>query len=126
MSALSYTHAATLLNNSLRSGTYYLALFLTNPTASDNGGEVVGGGYARKQIVFSAPKQVSERVLVANSGAIDFGVITADIGTVSYWGIYDDATAGELKWFGSFQRARSIVAGDAITILDGAIVCALS
>ena len=34
MSALSNVHASTLLNTSLRSGTYYLALFLTDPTAS--------------------------------------------------------------------------------------------
>ena len=33
MSALSNVHASTLLNTSLRSGTYYLALFLTDPAA---------------------------------------------------------------------------------------------
>mgnify|MGYP003099933118 CR=1 FL=1 len=47
MSALSNVHASTLLNTSLRSGTYYLALFLTDPTASGTGTEVSGGGYAR-------------------------------------------------------------------------------
>lgn len=31
MSALSNVHATSLLNTSLRSGTYYLALFLTDP-----------------------------------------------------------------------------------------------
>lgn len=55
MSALSNVHASTLLNTSLRSGTYYLALFLTDPTASGTGTEVSGGGYARKIINFSAP-----------------------------------------------------------------------
>lgn len=39
MSALSNVHASTLLNTSLRSGTYYLALFLTDPTASGTGTE---------------------------------------------------------------------------------------
>lgn len=34
MAALSNVHAASLLNTSLRSGTYYLALFLTDPTAA--------------------------------------------------------------------------------------------
>ena len=38
MSALSNVHASTLLNTSLRSGTYYLALFLTDPTANGYGG----------------------------------------------------------------------------------------
>ena len=52
MSALSNVHASTLLNTSLRSGTYYLALFLTDPTASGTGTEVSGGGYARKIINF--------------------------------------------------------------------------
>lgn len=126
MSALSYTHAASILENSLRSGTYYLALFLTDPTAADNGGEVVGGGYARKQIAFSAPQLVSGKQQVANSNEVDYGVISADIGTVSYWGIYDDVTAGELKWYGAFTRARNIIAGDAITVLAGAITCTLS
>ena len=37
MAALSNVHAASILNTSLRSGTYYLALFLTDPTASGTG-----------------------------------------------------------------------------------------
>ena len=37
MAALSNVHAASLLNTSLRSGTYYLALFLTDPTAAATG-----------------------------------------------------------------------------------------
>lgn len=61
MSALSNVHASTLLNTSLRSGTYYLALFLTDPTASGTGTEVSGGGYARKIINFSAPSLVSAK-----------------------------------------------------------------
>ena len=45
MAALSNVHAASLLNTSLRSGTYYLALFLTDPTAAATGTEASGGGY---------------------------------------------------------------------------------
>jgi hypothetical protein len=45
MSALSNVHASTLLNTSLRSGTYYLALFLTDPTASGTGTEGERNGY---------------------------------------------------------------------------------
>ena len=67
MSALSNVHASTLLNASLRSGTYYLALFLTDPTASGTGTEVSGGGYARKIINFGAPSLVSGKEQVSNS-----------------------------------------------------------
>ena len=84
MSALSNVHASTLLNTSLRSGTYYLALFLTDPTASGTGTEVSGGGYARKIINFSAPSLVSGKEQVSNSAPVDFGTLTADLGTVAY------------------------------------------
>ena len=109
MSALSNVHASTLLNTSLRSGTYYLALFLTDPTASGTGTEVSGGGYARKIINFSAPSLVSGKEQVSNSAPVDFGTLTADLGTVAYWGIYDALTAGNLLWYGSFTRSKNAI-----------------
>lgn len=126
MAALSNVHAASLLNTSLRSGTYYLALFLTDPTASGTGTEASGGGYARKIIAFDAPSLVSGKQQVKNTDAVDFGVISADIGTVSYWGIFDSQTGGNLLWYGSFARGKNVLNGDAITVNAGAIVCNLS
>lgn len=126
MAALSNVHAASMLNTSLRSGTYYLALFLTDPTASGTGTEASGGGYARKVISFDAPSLVSGKQQVKNTDAVDYGVITADIGTVSYWGIFDSQTGGNLLWYGSFARGKNVLNGDAITVNAGAIVCNLS
>lgn len=126
MAALSNVHAASLLNTSLRSGTYYLALFLTDPTAAATGTEASGGGYARKVITFDAPTLVSGRQQVTNTAAVDYEVITADIGTVSYWGIFDSQSGGNLLWFGSFARGKNVLNGDAITVEAGAITCNLS
>ncbi len=126
MAALSNVHAASILNTSLRSGTYYLALFLTDPTASGTGTEASGGGYARKVISFDAPTLVAGKQQVKNTDAVDYGVITADIGTVSYWGIFDSQTGGNLLWFGSFARGKNVLNGDAITVNAGAIVCNIS
>ena len=126
MAALSNVHAASLLNTSLRSGTYYLALFLTDPTAAATGTEASGGGYARKIITFGAPSLVSGRQQVTNTAEVDYGVITADIGTVSYWGIFDSQSGGNLLWFGSFARGKNVLNGDAITVEAGAITCNLS
>lgn len=126
MAALSNVHAASILNTSLRSGTYYLALFLTDPTASGTGTEASGGGYARKVISFDAPSLVAGKQQVKNTNAVDYGVITADIGTVSYWGIFDSQTGGNLLWFGSFARGKNVLNGDAITVNAGAIVCNIS
>ncbi|MCM1222017.1 MAG: hypothetical protein NC548_46845 [Lachnospiraceae bacterium] len=61
-----------------------------------------------------------------NVDAVDFGVITADIGTVSYWGIFDSQSGGNLLWFGSFARGKNVLNGDAITVNAGAIVCNIS
>ena len=126
MAALSNVHAASILNTSLRSGTYYLALFLTDPTASGTGTEASGGGYARKVISFDAPSLVAGKQQVKNTDAVDYGVITADIGTVSYWGIFDSQTGGNLLWFGSFARGKNVLNGDAIPVNAGAIVCNIS
>ena len=126
MAALSNVHAASILNTSLRSGTYYLALFLTDPTASGTGTEASGGGYARKVIAFDAPSLVAGKQQVKHTDAVDYGVITADIGTVSYWGIFDSQTGGNLLWFGSFARGKNVLNGDAITVNAGAIVCNIS
>ena len=126
MAALSNVHAASILNTSLRSGTYYLALFLTDPTASGTGTEASGGGYARKVISFDAPSLVAGKQQGKNTDAVDYGVITADIGTVSYWGIFDSQTGGNLLWFGSFARGKNVLNGDAITVNAGAIVCNIS
>ena len=126
MAALSNVHAASILNTSLRSGTYYLALFLTDPTASGTGTEASGGGYSRKVISFDAPSLVAGKQQVKNTDAVDYGVITADIGTVSYWGIFDSQTGGNLLWFGSFARGKNVLNGDAITVNAGAIVCNIS
>ncbi len=126
MSALSNVHAASILNSSLRNGTRFLALFLTDPTASGAGTEVSGGGYARKVISFNEPMLVSGKQQVKNTDAVDYGEITADVGTVSYWGIYDSQTGGTLLWYGPFARSKNVLNGDAITISAGAIVCALS
>ena len=126
MAALSNVHAASILNTSLRSGTYYLALFPTDPTASGTGTEASGGGYARKVISFDAPSLVAGKQQVKNTDAVDYGVITADIGTVSYWGIFDSQTGGNLLWFGSFARGKNVLNGDAITVNAGAIVCNIS
>ena len=126
MAALSNVHAASILNTSLRSGTYSLALFLPDPTASGTGTEASGGGYARKVISFDAPSLVAGKQQVKNTDAVDYGVITADIGTVSYWGIFDSQTGGNLLWFGSFARGKNVLNGDAITVNAGAIVCNIS
>lgn len=126
MAALSNVHAASLLNASLRNGTYYLGLFLTDPTTAGTGTEASGGGYARKIITFSPPALVSGKQQVTNAAEVNFGTMTADLGTVAYWGVYDSLTGGNLLWYGAFTRSKNVLNGDAITVSAAAIACNLS
>lgn len=126
MSALSNSHAAALLNHSLRSGTYYLGLFLSSPGPTNDGVEVTGGGYSRKEISFSAPVLADGMEQITNNADIDYGTMSADIGTVSYWGIFDAVSGGNLLWYGAFAVARNIMSGDSITLKPDAITCRMS
>lgn len=125
MNFLSNNHAKSLLNSSLRSGARYIGLFLSTPGPENTGVEVVGGGYARKQISFAEPQLVAGKIQVSNTNEIDFGQMNADIGAVAFWGIYDSPDNGNLLWFGPFSRARNILSGDAILIKADAIHCTL-
>jgi acetoacetate decarboxylase len=126
MPALTYTHAVSLLNHSLRSGTYYLALFLTDPTPAATGTEVTGGGYSRKAVSFSAPSLVSGKQQITNVSDVSYGTMSANLGTIGYWAIFDSLTGGSMLWQGAFTRSKNIQEGDAITVSAGSIVCNLS
>jgi hypothetical protein len=126
MPALSSYEANVLLNASLRTDANYLALFTTNPTWQGTGTEASGGGYARKAITFNAATEVSNARQVINSADIDFGTMSANIGTITHWGIYDAASGGNLLWYGVFTLSKAVETGDAVEIKAGEIKISLS
>lgn len=126
MAALSNTEAAALLNESLRNGTVYIGLFLTDPTAGATGQEASGGGYARKVITFGAPSLVSGKQQVSNTAAISWPAFTADIGTIGYWAIFDSVSGGNQKWQGAFRQSKLVQTDDAVQLEIGAITVNLS
>ena len=126
MAALSSYEANRLLESSLRTGTVYLALFTTNPTWKGTGTECSGGGYARQIITFAASAEVGAARRVATNAAVEYGTMSADIGTVTHWGIYSALTGGNLLWYGPFTKSKAIDAGDAIEVAAGEIKLELS
>lgn len=129
MSALSLTHAANMLDYSLRSGgTLYLALYLTDPGTGDGGTEVSGTGYSRKTIVFnSAPSAVNGVETLSNTSDVEFDTATSAWGTVAYWGIHNASTghSNSLLWFGAFQRAKTIDINDSVVVATGDLTVTL-
>lgn len=128
MPALSTYVENMFVNALLRNQTFtnptswYLALYLTNPTAADTGTEISGGGYARQPIVFGPPSGGS----LSNSAQVDFPMASANWGNVAYAAIRSASTGGNLLVYGSMVTPRYISAGDVLKFLIGSVVVTVS
>lgn len=100
----------------------YIALYQSNPTDADTGQEVAGGGYARRQVTFSAPVIVDRRAAVHNTADISMPEATVDWGLVTHIGIRDAATGGNLLYHGAVKRPRTVLEGDHIRFAAGKLV----
>lgn len=126
MAAFSTFLETTLLNLTLRNTAYtpppttYLALYTTNPTASDTGTEVTGGSYTRQSIAWVAPSGGS----CVNSADVNFTGMPSI--TVNYVGIRDAPTGGNLLYYGTLAAAKTLNAGDTFTMSAGNLNTALS
>ena len=88
----------------------YLALFVTDPTdAGVVTSEPSTNGYARASIAFSA---ASGRKIVQN-GQVTFPQCTGgDWGIISYWGIMDAASSGNMLAYGAFSTPITTAVGN--------------
>lgn len=114
---------ATLRNVSFTSPTtVYLALYTSDPTASDTGTEVSGGAYTRQIITFGAPSLIGGKQTVTSSAEVAFPVATADWGLVTHIGLRSAATGGNLLWTQALTNPRSILSGDRVKFAAGSTV----
>jgi hypothetical protein len=107
---------AVLRNTSYTSPTtVYVALYTSDPTDADTGTEVSGGSYARTAVTFGAPSNG----VSTNSASVTFPTATASWGTVSYIGIRDASTSGNLLFHTALDEAKTVGTGDIFTISTG-------
>ena len=110
-----------LINAVLRNTTYtspatvYVSLYTTDPTDADSGTEVSGGSYARTAVTMGAPSNG----VSTNSADVTFPTATASWGTVSYIGIHDASTSGNLLFHTALDTAKTIDSGDIFKIETG-------
>lgn len=105
--------------------TLYVGLFTTAPSDSAAGTEVSGGAYARQ----SAAMTVSgtSPTEADNDAAIEFPTATASWGTVTYAGVFDASTGGNLLAYAqltdpadfSTPLPKAITTGDIFRIAAG-------
>lgn len=110
-----------ILDHSLGTATFTkpTAVYLSLHTASPgpNGAvpnEVSGGSYARQALTASAAASAS----TSNSNAINFTNMPAC--TITYWGIWDASTAGNLLFYGALTSSKTVNSGDTESVAIGA------
>jgi hypothetical protein len=100
----SYTAPATL----------YVGLYTSDPGEGDTGTEVSGGSYARQTAAFTITGGAA-----ANTAAIEFPTASASWGTVTYVGVRDASTGGNLLASGALTTSKTISSGDVFRIPAG-------
>jgi len=117
-----------LINVTLRATTYtapttvYVALYTSDPTDADTGTEVSGTNYARQSVTFGAPSNG----VTTNSAAVEFPQAGSSWGTVSYIGLRDASTAGNLLYHTALDTAKTIATGDVFRIATGSLSVTLA
>lgn len=97
---------------------WYVALYTSNPTATDVGTEVStsgGSNYVRQSITFGAPASgVSSSVV-----DVSFPVAGTNWGNITHAAIRDATSAGNLLFYGTLVLPRNISTGDVLKFLTG-------
>jgi len=97
-------------------GTLYLALHTANPDEDGSGAEVstVGTAYARQTVAFTVTGNTA-----TTSAAVEYSTATANFGTVSYVGVWDASTAGNLLAYAALTSSKTIETGDVFRVPAG-------
>lgn len=114
--------------------TLYVGLFTAAPTDAGGGTEVSGGSYARQALAPSTTNWAATNAAgstastssgtsgtTSNNVAITFPTATADWGTVTSFGIFDAASAGNLLVYGALTSSQSIPIGATYSLGAGAL-----
>lgn len=122
-----YSRTQQAINlNSIRAKTLELALYSSNPTASDTGNEISGGAYARQTVTFTSPQTVSDGTLMSNSTVISFPVATGDWSApVTHFAVRE--VGGPLLIYGTTQElgidtSRTIRTGDVFRVAANTLI----
>jgi hypothetical protein len=100
--------------------TAYVGLYTATPSDAGGGTEVSGGSYARVETAGTDWAAASGGA-TSNAAAITFPEATANWGTVKQFGLFDDASAGNLLYWGDLTASKPIYTGDTASFAIGEI-----
>lgn len=122
MSGFSTYLANQVINDTLVTpyASRHLALFVADPTdANTTANEVTGAWYGRKPTGSWASPTVGA---TQNNATVQFNPVTGAQVSISHWGIYDAATAGNLLYSGAFAVGKTFNVDDFPIIGPGDLV----
>jgi hypothetical protein len=101
--------------------TAYVALYTAAPSDAGGGTEVTGGSYARKSTA-GTDWNASSAGSISNANAITFATASASWGTVTHFGVFDAASAGNLLFWAALTASKTVGSGDTASFAAGALV----
>lgn len=105
--------------------TLYVGLFTSAPSDTGGGTEVSGGSYARVSLASSlvnwagtqgagtTTASTGTSGTTSNNTVISFPAPTANWGTITYVGLFDASTSGNLIIYGALSASKTVNNGDA-------------
>ena len=105
----------------------YVSLHTGNPgEANDGANEISGSGYARELVTFGDVTTVADVCSVSSNVTVTFNQATSDYSAdVTYIGIYDALTVGNLMFYGALSTAKTVTSGDVFQINSGSLTITL-
>jgi len=102
----------------------YISLYTVAPTASTSGTEVSTSGtaYARQAVDNNADWAATSAGVKSNLNLIDFGIATANWGTVVAGAIMSASSSGYILYFGPLTSSKTINTSDGFRIPIGGLV----
>lgn len=97
--------------------TTYVGLFTAAPGETGGGTEVSGGSYARVALSTTA----ASSGVADNDVAISFPTASGTWGTITYVGIFDASTVGNLLAYAPLLASVTITSGEQLSFAAGAL-----
>jgi hypothetical protein len=113
---------ATGLRGSTTAGSFYIALYSTDPTETGAAGnELSYTGYGRVAVARTTSAFDVTSADATNKAILNFGQCTVGSGTANYFGIHTAVTGGDCLFYGPIQTPLSIVVGVIPSLAIGAL-----
>lgn len=113
--------------------TWYVALFTSSCSDSAGGTEVSGGNYSRASLAANLTNWAGTQSAgsttassgtggqTSNNSAITFATPSAGWGTVTYWGLYDAVSSGNMWICAALTVSKTINNGDSVSFAIAAL-----